>query len=364
MSSTKKVIKPKYLYGYIYDVDLSNNECVVVKIKIPDDVTRDDIDVKFGKTNYAVVVSIKGEIPFLSGVCFEQVKEFKYKFSQGLITLTFFKENPSIEWPFVIKAPISSKKNLDPYSALNLALQCFMAGDEQHGQFFLTYSAECMFPPAIIQYATFLVQSRVSCDPLIPNLFKCVDEYNFAPAGTMIGNLSIIGQISFDTAYPYVKKSATELNDPNAKFLYACFLSPLETPHGRFEDGDEAYKILEEIEKENPLARFGFARLIRAGIGCEKDEAKANALLDSARKENKEIPTFEEADLLEKQEQAPIKVAKPSTTTNKSPQAPAPTVPKKEEGGGLLSKIAIAGTVCVFAAAAGYTIYQNFVRRK
>lgn len=363
MSTEKKVINPKYLEGYIYNIDLSNNENVVVKIKIPANLSKDNISVKYNASKYGVVVGVKDEIPFLSGVCFEEVSNFKYNFlDQGYITLIFAKKDPSIQWPILIKEPISKKNNLDPLSALTLALQNLMIGNEA-GQMFLAYSAECMFPPAIIQYATFLIQNRVSCDPLIPSLFKCVDEYNFGPAGTMIGNLSIIGQISFDTAFPYVKKSAVELNDPNAKFLYACFLSPLETPHGRFEDGDEAYKVLEEIEKDNPLARFGFARLIREGIGCEKDEAKANELLESARKENPEVPTFEEADLLEKQEQNPKKTPKPTPTPTSNVDRNAQP-PKKEESGGLLSKIAIAGTVCLFAAAAGYTIYQNFARRK
>lgn len=364
MSSTKKIINPKYIDGYIYDVDLSDNQYVIVKIKIPANLKKDDIKVQYNSEKYFVHVLVGDEIPFLSGICYEKVSNFKYTFAPGLVTLTFTKEDPSINWPIVIKAPISKKKNLDPLSALTLALQSLMTGNEAGGQMLLAYSAECMFPPAIIQYATFLIQNRVSCDALIPSLFKCVDEYRFGPAGTMIGNLSLIGQISFDTAFPYIKKSATELDDPNAKFLYACFLSPLETPHGRFENADEAYKILEEIEKDNPLARFGFARLIREGIGCEKDEDRANQLLESARRENPDVPTFEEAEQLERQQQEPKKTPKPSPNANRAAQASKQTPQKKEESGGLLSKIAIAGTVCLFAAAAGYTIYQNYVRRK
>lgn len=371
MSSPKKVINPKYFSGYTYELDMEDNAVVVVKVNVPKNLKQDDISVKYNSEKCIVYVAIGDEIPFISGVCYEKVKNFKYTFVPGLVTLTFTKEDPSITWPFLIKSAISKKKNLDPASALMLAVQNFMMGNIQGGQILLAYSAECMYPPAIVQYANFLIQNGVSCDPLIPNLFKCVDEYNYGEAGAMLGNLSLIGQISFDTAFPYIKKSATQFNDPSAKFLYACYLSPLEKPHGRFEDGEEAYKVLQEIEKENAFARFGLARLVREGIGCEKDEAKANELLESARRENPQVPTFEETDAAEKEELNPTPKKIQKLKVNETPQAntkketpKAQTQNQKESNSGILSKIAVVGTVCLFAAAAGYTVYQNFVRRK
>ncbi|OHT17600.1 hypothetical protein TRFO_00857 [Tritrichomonas foetus] len=356
----QKRINPRYLESYTYEIDRpESNDHFKVLIKIPADLKQADLKIQFNKKKSCVLAGIKDEIPFLCGKCFSVVSDFKYQFQPGLITLTFFK-NSDEQWPLIIRDAISSKQNVDPFSALQLSVFLYTSGNPDDGSKLLLYAVSCMYPPAIIQYAKNLLDNGLSADSVVPLLMNCVDEYKFSVAGIVIAQLSLIGQVSHDTAFTFLKKAA-DLNDPQAKLLLGCFLSPLEEPHGRFENAEEAYKLLSEIQ-ELPNAKFGLARLIHEGIGCQKDEEKALELLESAKKEIPDLPTFEELEKEKMQEKQPKKVENQKTETKKVEKTEKEN--KQEKKTGVFTKLAIAGTTAVFVAAAGLAVFNRLRKRK
>lgn len=289
MSQKDHLVNPRYFHCYLYEFDSASRDRIIIKISIFPDFPQNDFSVKFNKEKSGIVLGIKNELPFISGICYHKYKNVKWSFSTEIITLTIFKEDPSIQWPILIKYPLP-KHNIDPLSALLLS-QCLMSGHQSDAKKFLMFSVNRRFPPAIVTYVSSIFGLGLPISEYLPLLYSCVNDYKYSPAGLLIGNMCLSNSVPIDVCLPLLKICAYELNDINAKFLLTTFLSPKRDPHGPFEDAIENISLLEEIKDCFPLAKSELAQFLHEGIYCYKDETRAKQLLIESHKEDTSLPS-------------------------------------------------------------------------
>lgn len=360
-----KGITPKYSKCYFYNADLSQPDKVTVTIEFPSDVKKTDISVQSKPPKGAIVAKIKNEeIPFFAGVCFQKFSEFKWNLQDNIFTMTIVKEDSSITWPILINKAFTSKFIIDPMSAFILS-NALSKTNVQLAQNYLQYSVNSMFPPAIVTFVMTMAQMGNPIDGYIPVLFALVDEYQYGKVGPVIGDLGLSNIISLNDAFGYIKKCA-DLDDPDSQYLLACFLSPKEKPHGTFENGEEAYQLLEKIQQMHPYAKLGLGRLLYEGIGCAQNKQRANQLLGECRKDDPSLPqSYEELEAALAAEESKIAQQAAAKEIAKTPASKAKetATPEKEKETGLLTKLAITGTIGLFIAAAGFTIFKSIKNR-
>ncbi|OHS96205.1 hypothetical protein TRFO_10150 [Tritrichomonas foetus] len=373
MSEASPQINPKYVDAYTYEFQDQEDGHAKIVIKVPTSVQESDLDIKFDKEKPSIIVGIKGEIPFVSGVLFSEVNDFSYKLENGELTLNFTK-NSNDQWMIPIRDAISSDINVDPMTAFQLAVSLSFQGMDQQSMPLLMWCVSIMFPPAVILMSKIALENGQSIAEFMPTLIKLCDEYHCGQACSTIGSAGILGQISIDTGIKYLRKGI-ELDDIEAKVLLGVLLSPLEEPHGKFEDAAEAVKILKDIP-DQPRSMYSYAMLLAQGLGCEKDIELAQKLMDKAREIIPDLPVIDGLKNNLKQTPNTPFVFPPQLQQQQQIQQQHQQIQqqqqqnqtKAEEKEGkktnLVAKIAIFGSAALFCAAAGFAIFKKIKENK
>ena len=359
MAAVKQIL-PKYLQGYTYTSN-DTEELIEVEIPIPQGTTKDDLTVQFNKTNSSVKAGITNEIPFIAGQCYETVKEFKYNIRPTSLVLKFYKETPQ-PWPFLIRGEIPAKKinqqkfwsYLDPQSAYILSMYHAHGGNEAGAVSLLLASAQTMFPPAVTSMANLTAQQQGDVGQLMPALFELVNKYKSGEAAATIGQLGITGAISLDVGMEYLRKGV-ELGDEKSTMYLGVLLSPLEEPHGPFENGSESIRILEKVV-DMPRAKYSLARLYAAGVGCEQNKELAKKMYDEVKEEFPELPPINGL------EQTPEPEVEPEHAHEEEKAQEEEKVPESGKTG-FKKMLAVGGTMMLIGGTAAFALYRR-LRRK
>lgn len=342
-----RVINPRYIDAYTFQVDFSDNIIVKVVFKIPTELKQDQLKIQYSKKLNAVNVFIPGEIPFLRGKFCAPITDFKYSFTPGEITLTMNKAEPQ-EWQFLIAQPYKSKEDdwiLDPQSALILFI-VYTQIQPEIGVQYLEMSFSTNYPPAIVTYARTMEQNPENYQKLVPKLKSVVDDYKFSQGGVIIGSAMYMNFLDTKIGYEYLKK-AVEIDENNqeATELLGIMLSPLEEPHGDFENVEECLRLLNKVT-DHPRAQYTLSRHYAQGLGLPKDLVKARELMEVAQKEFPNLEVIPE-------------LANENVETKSSENDN-----QNKEGSNIKATIIAAiGTVAVVAAATGLGLYKIFKKK-
>lgn len=351
------VIKPKFAAAYEYVTESNDPSLVQVTIPLPEGVKFSDLSVQFGKKRSTVKVSIPNEIPILAGKCYGAVQTFKYREKNGSVILELTKD-PSEEWPLLIQSTIKDKQrpgpdSIDPQSAMTLAYLFFQQGLDPIGLEYLKYSAQAMYPPAVILMTKTSVQMGQSVDSTMPLLISLVNDYNNARAAATIGFCGITGSISIETSIIYMRKGV-ELGDEECTMMLGILLSPVEEPHGSYEDIEESWKLLKKVE-HLPRVKYTMAMLYAKGIGCEKDIELARKLMKEAVEVIPDLPEFEIVDEIAKEEPVAEEVTETVEVLKEEE--------KEKKKGGKLSVILASSTAVAVGIAAAVTLFRRFKKK-
>jgi hypothetical protein len=290
-------IKPRLVRGYRYEISLDevHQTSITVSIPIPPGVDPASITVSYPEPIESIEVGVPGEPPFLAGRLFSRVSDVSVEPDPTRLLLRLAK-SPDSNWTILIRDFVSPTRQLiDPQSALILSMWLSVQQHLSASQVFLEYAVRCRFPEAIAEYAVCLLDSPNGVGPFIDELMAVARDFRSAHCCAVIGKLGVRGHIAIERALEFLRLGI-EFDGPDECILYlGCLLSPLEDPQGPWKDAERCWQLLNAVA-HYPRARYARAKLLAAGVGCEKNRRAARQLMEEAMAEPPNLPAIEGID--------------------------------------------------------------------
>lgn len=289
-------IDPHFQELYKWEMKQENPSTVVVLIDYPTDFNPNSIQYELNEEKTTFTAEFPGNPPFIQGELYEPVDGFTTEIVENQIKLVFTKSTET-EWPYLIKGHIPGTQDIDPNSAFDIFIHLsrtlvdndsaekrdFLEGllalsmmrgytpalnygiemmeseeDSQERRIALLQLAALKYgdPVAIFKYATFLVSVGESEKGF--KLLSIAAQHGIGMA------ISLMGQM----------------------------VSPLSGVEFVEKDPVAAMQLFEKVisVKDEPVALYEAAKLLKAGLGCERDVAKAEDYYRRAKAVEPKLP--------------------------------------------------------------------------
>jgi tetratricopeptide (TPR) repeat protein len=307
MENQQRFIDPKLLDIYLW-LPTDDENIAEIIFSIPESCKKESIIIELRNDNKEIYVGIEGMPPFLSGTLFDQVKDLKKEFNDGLLRIKLQKVEKK-GWDFIIKAPTETTNLMDPRSSFSLSQFFFaIANAEQEdpekatemmqlGNQYLKYAVACRYPDALVMAASITMSTDIEeKEKSAATLLSiAADEYDYPQAHFVLGLILVQNEDTVSSSIPHFE-SAFKGGIIDALNALGEIYSPEQVPHTKEEDAEKAVQCFEGVLKVQPdhaFALSNMARLLATGKGVKKDTAKAKDYLKKAMELNPEIEPFE-----------------------------------------------------------------------
>lgn len=254
-----------------------------VLFKIPDGVSKEQIQFHLLNDNACFKAQINEEYPFFAGSFSAPVKSFEKEFSvddHGL-KLTF-KKPEDTRWDLIFTGPVNETDIMDPQSL-------FEHGKLNSSQEEIDRAASMNFPPALLE----LTKLNKTEDE-INEIYEKAADYHDPFALFMVG-MTCLRNNEIDKAIEKLREAESR-GDLNSKDALGEIYSPLVEPHIIDEDVNIALQKFNEViesRPNHPYALYNLALLYLNGCGVEKDVNKAHEMYEKAKSIEPNIPKME-----------------------------------------------------------------------
>lgn len=276
------MINPDYVDIYYYEWH-QNDEDVFVEVKLPDEISYDQVQAQLLNDNTCFKAEIKEEYPFFAGLFFAPVVNFDKEYSTDTRTVhfTFKKKKENVQWDLVFKGPITDTDVMDPQSL-------FEHGRKNSIQEEIERASKMNFPPALLE-----LTKLNKTEEEIERIYEKAAQYH-DPFALFVSGMFCIRRNELDIAIERLTE-AEQRGDVNSMNALGEIYSPMAEPHTAGEDVNIAlqkFRKVLELRPNHAYALYNLALLYLNGCGVEKDVTKAHEFYVKAKSIDNGIPSL------------------------------------------------------------------------
>ncbi|EAY21727.1 hypothetical protein TVAG_237530 [Trichomonas vaginalis G3] len=262
---------------YRWNFEQPDPHSVQVTIEFPSDFSPNSMTYELNDEKTVFQAYFDKLMPVINGTLFEQVQSYTTQVEKDHILITFQKESET-KWDCLIKARNPTTDSVDPHSAFDIFLHLATHLDEnsEEAERYLQFSMLSGYTPAML-YGIEILEDDPSKQGFVRDLISVAAIEYGEPAAVFRFALILIQEGKTQNGVQLLSYAA-RAGIGIAYSLMGQVLSPLSSIEYSEKNAAEAMKCFELVlaQKDEPIALFEAAKLLNAGLGCQKDTEKAN----------------------------------------------------------------------------------------
>lgn len=336
------------LFNWTFD---QNQEEFYITFEYPETFNPQCIEIKLSSQATSILVYAADRVPILAGHLVMPIKYINKVFRDGKYVISLGKTTP-LATPFLINTLHEELRSIDPKSAFIL-FQHLCASENQEeiqsGTIMLQASAQAGYVPAMQVLASIYLDTPNTSQQGFILLKRAADIYDDPMSSFQVG---IIYMSHGNQNGEYYLQKAAKLGFVPAHLSLGQFYSPL--TEFKFDGKDpkrarEEFSAVVDSGEDLDAAYIELAKLLRAGLGGPKDEARAAELEAKAE------------EIRKKEEQN--KIQNPNTITE-NPQPPVPGSEAEDDMPPVQNRGLIIGASLAAIGAFAYAVYRRVKNSK